>query len=183
MSDYVPLRDLAAELGVDRSGLRKWVLRQDVEIVRVRTAASKGQKTLAVSVEDADALRALRDSEGFGVSVNPTPDGGGFLYVVVPFPECAPRRVKLGFATDTDTRLAAYRTIAPTAQVVKAWSCHRTWETAATASITRMDCSLVGGEVFDCDDLDALVQRGDEFFAMMPREEQGHVAERAASGG
>jgi hypothetical protein len=51
---------------------------------------------------------------------------------------------------------------------LKKWPCKRTWEAAAIDCLTREDCQLILNEVFDCDDLQALIARGDAFFAQMP---------------
>ena len=168
MSEYVTLSELSTELGLDKSNLRKYVLRAGFDFVKVRTPESKAQLTLALTAEDAEAVRELRQEQGFCGTLRPIENGKGWFYVVQVIPEYDPNRVKLGFATDANTRLASHRTAAPTAVLVKAWPCRASWEVTAIASVTRDGCTLVANEVYTCDDPAALVARGDMFFAIMP---------------
>ena len=167
MSDYISLKQLAQELGLDRSNMRKYVLSKGLSPLRVRTPESKGQLTLALTLEDADSIRDWRAKEGFCSNV-PVENGDGFFYVIQLIPEFDPLRVKLGFTNNVDARLRSHRTAAPTAQVVKFWPCKRSWENAAIASITRLGCTLVANEVYSCADLNNLVERADAFFDLMP---------------
>lgn len=164
---YVTLKQLADELDIDRSHLRRYVLQKGLEPFKVRTAESRGQATLALNLADAETVRELRAQEGFTYDA-PVINGAGFFYVIQLVPDLAPNRVKLGFASDIDARLQAHRTSAPTAELVKAWPCKRSWEIAAIASVTRVECQSLSNEAFDCDDLNSLVLRCDEFFAIMP---------------
>jgi len=165
--DYVSLKELAQELDLDRSNLRKYALKKGFDLIRVRTPDSRGQPTLALSAADAESLREARESDGYNHQF-PIENGNGFFYVIRLVPEFAPNRMKLGFASNVNARLQAHRTAAPTAQLVKAWPCQKSWEVAAIASLTRQDCQLVANEVFDCNDVNELVTRGDGFFAIMP---------------
>jgi hypothetical protein len=36
-------------------------------------------------------------------------------------------------------------------------------------SVTRLDCRLILNEVFECDDPEALVERGNAFFSLLPQ--------------
>lgn len=171
MEDYRTIAQLATELGMDRSGLRKYAISNGFEFVRVRTLETRGQPTLALSVEQAERLSALRAVQGYSGSpsarIAPVVNAG-FFYVISLIPEFDPRRVKLGFAQDVQGRLGAHRTAAPTAQLVKSWPCRRSWESVAIESITRTECTQIGQEVFDCVDLDRLVMRAEAFFVVMP---------------
>jgi hypothetical protein len=82
-------------------------------------------------------------------------------------PEAIPNRVKIGFADNVQRRLAEHQTAAPTARVIKAWPCKRSWDYAAMDSITKEGCKLVPNEVFE-GDIDGFVERGEKFFALMP---------------
>lgn len=168
MESYVTLKHLALELGLDRSNMRKYVLQHGFVPVRVRTSTSRGQKTLALTNDDAQAVRNLRESQGFAKNSRPVSNGDGYFYIVQPDPELAPHRVKLGFTTEVSLRLNTYRTIAPAVRVVKAWPCKSSWELTAITSITREGCRKVGEEVYECDNLTSLIERGDEFFTLMP---------------
>lgn len=175
---YVTLKELAEEFGRDRSALRKWIqkhpsLKHEVKILRVRPIGNaSGMPSHAFSLADADRIRQARDEEGFGVSIgshlnNPMTSAGWF-YIVQPVPEFDEHRVKLGFAIDIKQRLDTYRTICPHVIVLKAWPCRPTWEHTAMTSITREGCTVLGQELFQCDDLASLVDRADAFFKLMP---------------
>jgi len=170
MGNYTALSDLAVELGLDRSNMRKYALKHGFEFRQVRTTTSRGQLVLALSPEDAEAVRELRQAQGFGVSGEKqgVVIGPGWFYTIQVVPDLDPLRIKLGFALDPFRRLDAYRTLSPTACILKTWRCQTAWEQAAIASITRCECESIGGEVFRCSDLKTLIVRGDNFFNLMP---------------
>jgi len=128
--------------------------------------------TLALTPEDAEAVRELRQNQGYDTTARkgkPVSDNGdGWFYIIQLVPELEAGRVKLGFASDVEARLGAHRTSAPTAELLKSWPCNRKWEAAAIASIARTDCEALSGEVFVVGDLDRLIGRGDAFFGIMP---------------
>jgi len=168
--EYVALRDLAQELGIDRSNLRKQILSSGLglDLRKIRTKDSKGQLTLALTSEDAEMFRAARERQGFSDKPKPVANGDGWFYVVQIMPDVEPRRVKLGFASDAQNRLNAFRTVSPSAELVKSWPCKRGWELTVIDSVTRYGCEWLGGEVFDCDDLESLVGNCEAFFLIMP---------------
>jgi hypothetical protein len=92
----------------------------------------------------------------------------GVFYVIQLVPELDSRRLKLGFAESLEQRLVQHRTAAPTAKVLQAWPCKRSWELTAIDALTSVGCRLILNEGFECDDPDALVQRGEAFFRMLP---------------
>ena len=173
-SDVILLKTLADELGLDRSNMRRYVIKNGVEFLRVRTLDSRGQLTLALTPEDAETIRELRRTQGYTakgrVGKPVLSDNGGWFYIIQLVPDLEAERVKLGYASDVGVRLTAHQTAAPTAALLKSWPCKRNWELAAIASITREDCKQLSGEVFIAGDLDFLVGRGDAFFAIMPEE-------------
>jgi len=168
--NFVTLKDLAQELGLDRSNLRKYVLSHGFEFAQVRTPESRGQMTLALTTEDAETIREMRAREGFvlGKIGTGSGSGNGWFYIIQVVPDLAPNRIKLGFSTNVDARLQAHRTAAPTASLIETWVCKRTWERAAMDSATKTDCQLIANEVFECGDIDNLVSRCEQFFALMP---------------
>ena len=170
MDEYVvTLADLAQELGLDRSNMRKYAIKHGFTLLSIRTKQSGNQLTLALSREDADAIRALRESQGFSPNDGAVVENGaGFFYVIKLAPDLSAKRIKLGFANNVQDRLAAHQCAAPTAILLQAWPCRRSWEVCAIASLTRVDCRLIANEVYDCGDVMELVRRGDEFFAIMP---------------
>lgn len=168
MSDIVLLKDLAEEMGLDRSNMRKYVLKEGLQPFKVRTPETRGQKTLALSKEDAGIVRALRKEQGF---LDPRPiidSGEGWFYIIQLVPYLKPERVKLGFTNNVRSRLQAHRTAAPTAEVVCVWPCKKAWEIAAIDCIVQKGCVSIGPEVFDCENLDNLLERANYFFGVMP---------------
>jgi len=166
--EYVSLKQLAADLGLDRSNMRKYTLRQGVEPHRRRTPDSRSQLTLAVSVTEAEFIRAKREEEGFLASSRSVSKEVGVFYVIRLIPELDPRRIKLGFADGLDSRLAQHRTAAPTAVIVKSWPCKRSWEIAVMDCLSACGCKLILNEVFECEDVDALVNKADKLFSVLP---------------
>ena len=170
----ITLRELAAELSMDRSHLRKFVLALGVEPGRVRLPEYGNQEMLAIDEADAERVRTARRESGFTnseiKSVRDVPIEG-FLYLVQLDPQSYPERIKLGFATRPEERLSDYRCSNPNAVLIKKWACKRTWEKAAIDCISADDaiCQHVGGEVFDAHDMPAVVGRGNAFFKMMPK--------------
>ena len=165
--EYVSVKQLAKEWGIDSSNARRYILAQGFSFLKQRTSTSASQLSNVLSPEDADTIRGIRESQGFmgKALVNHTE---GWFYVIQLVPDLDPLRVKLGFASDPGIRLQAHQTAAPTAVLVKAWPCERVWEQAAIDSVTRTGCKLIANEVFRCDDLDTLIGRCETFFDLMP---------------
>jgi excisionase family DNA binding protein len=89
----------------------------------------------------------------------------GAFYVVQLSPDVAPQRVKFGWAINPTSRLLAHRCAAPTARLIRSWPCVLQWEHRAIGEISSVGCRRVSNEVFDADDVDALVSRAEAFFA------------------
>ena len=165
---FVSLKQLAERFGLDRSNTRKYVLKLGIKPHKRRTHDSGGQLTLAVTPEEAQRVIGERETQGFTSSAKVVESETGVFYVIQLVPELDPKRIKLGFAVDLKQRLAQHKTSAPTAIVLKYWPCKRTWELTAMDSISCAKCRLILNEVFECDDLDALLHRGDQLFALLP---------------
>jgi hypothetical protein len=167
VEEFVSLKQLATELGLDRSNTRKYVLKSGVRPHKRRTPDSGSQLTLALTVEEADRIRAKRREEGFLGASKAVSKEAGYFYVIRLVPELDLRRVKLGFADDVGVRLAQHRTAAPTAVLVRHWPCKRSWEGTAIDCLAA-GCRLILNEVYECDDVDGLLNRGDQFFGLLP---------------
>ncbi len=164
---FVPLKHLADEFGMDRSHARRYVIKLGLTPHRRRTASSGGQLTLALTSGEAEMVRARRREEGFLGSSKPVETGVGVFYVIQLVPDLDSKHFKLGFAEDVSTRLAQHRTAAPTARVVKSWPRKRSWESTVMDALSAVGCRLILNEVFECDDLDALLKHGDALFALL----------------
>lgn len=169
MTEYISLKSLSEELKLDRSNLRKYVLKHGFTTYNIRTHDSRNQTTLALQLDDAESIRDLRKSQGFVKSNCPVDNNKGFFYIIQLVPELNPLRVKLGFATDVLTRLSAHQTAAPTAKLIKSWKCKRTWEIPAIECITQIECVHIANEVYECKNLYTLTERADNFFYIMPK--------------
>ena len=168
MADYITLKELSNKLSMDRSHLRKYILAKKIIPEKIRTVESRGQLTLAVTSAQAQSIVQARENEGFIQNVAVT-NGYGHFYIIKIIPEFDSRRVKLGFANNPEERLRAHKTVAPTAELVKAWACKKHWEGTVMDSVTREGCESIGGEVFNCDSVSELIKRCDEFFHIMPK--------------
>ena len=166
--EYVTLKALSVELGLDRSNMRKYVMNSGIEPDRRRTPDSGSQLTLTVSPDQADFIRRKRQQEGYGSGTPATVSDSGLFYVVQLVPELDPRRLKLGFTDNLTNRLSQHRTAAPTAIVLKSWQCKRSWEVTITDALTVKTCRLIQNEVFECESLDDLLSLADELFMILP---------------
>jgi hypothetical protein len=169
MSDeYISLKQLAGDLGMDRSHARRYVLNLGVNPVKRRTPESGGQLTLTVSAQEADFIRHTREEQGFLNSQKPVADETGFFYAIQLVPEFAPGRVKLGFADSVEQRLSQHRTSAPTARLLRSWPCRRAWERTAIDALSAIGGALVLNEVFEFAEIEEILRRGDDFFRLLP---------------
>jgi len=166
--DYVSIKDLAKRLGMDRSHARRYVMKLGYSFHKRRTADSGSQLTLCVTSAEADEIASQRADRGFTASTMVTISDVGVFYAIQLVPDLDPKRLKLGFAETLEQRLSQHRTAAPTARVLRAWPCKRTWELTAIDALTREGCRLILNEVFECDEPDTLVKRGDAFFSLLP---------------
>lgn len=166
--DYVSIKDLAKRLGMDRSHARRYVMKLGYSFHKRRTPESGSQLTLCVTSAEAEQITSQRQDKGFLASTVVAVSDVGVFYVIQLVPDLDPRRLKLGFAESLEQRLSQHRTAAPTARVLRAWPCKRPWELTAIDALTREGCRLILNEVFECDDPDRLVKRGDVFFSMLP---------------
>ncbi len=167
MQQFITLKELAEEMGIDRSHARRWILYQGFVFQKIRDQKS-GQLVNVLSENDAKKAIDLRNEQGFGndtISVN---DNKGYFYLIQLIPELDPSRVKIGFAVNVEQRLASHRTSAPTALLLHKWSCNRKWEQTIIDSITRIDCEALSNEVYQVKDVDELIERCNKLFALMP---------------
>ncbi len=175
-SGRVAIVDLADDLQVRKQWIFKITKRLGIQTGQRRDSERGNQLVAIVSARDADTIRreveasVRRGSDGSAASdeVIDLVSEGGFFYVVQLEPEHDPGRIKVGFTTDIDGRLRKHRCSAPFAICAKSWPCRRTWERAA------IDCVTAGlerlhTEVFRAESTADVVQRGDEFFDVMPK--------------
>lgn len=165
---YISIRHLAEQLGMDRSHARRYVLKLGFKPQKRRTADSGSQLSLTVTTEEAEAILRHRSDQGFTAEGKAVGSEAGVFYLIQLIPELDPNRIKLGFAIDMTDRLAQHRTAAPTAILLKSWPCKRTWETTVIDCLSVVACRHILNEVFECDNLDDLIRRGDDLFRILP---------------
>lgn len=86
-----------------------------------------------------------------------TQDSGeiGFFYAILLVPEFSKSRIKIGFTNNLQNRLSSHQCSAPTAELIKSWSCKRIWEGYLTDVVARHG-KCIRTEVFDVKKLDPL---------------------------
>ncbi|HJZ91604.1 MAG TPA: hypothetical protein VKE40_12085 [Gemmataceae bacterium] len=169
MDDFVSLAELAAELGLDRSHTRDCVRRSGIRPRKIRCPGSVTRYTLVLTHEEAECIRAAQ-CRG---SDDSTPDCGPGCFVVVRLvPDLDPRRIKVGFAHDVRARLAYLQMAAPTAALVKCWPCKQSWVGTVIDCVIAVGCTRISADVFECDDVNALVQRAGQLFSLLPTPRQ-----------
>lgn len=167
-TDYVSIKSLANELGMDRSLARKYVIKIGVKPHKRRTPDSSGQAALTVTTEEAEYIRNRRKDDGFTSDSIKVVSDIGVFYIIRLVPELDPNRIKMGFAEDINSRLSQHRTSAPTAQIVAFWPCKRSWEYTVMDCLSSYGCKLILNEVFECNDIDHLISVGNKLFEIIP---------------
>lgn len=167
-NEFMSMRELADKLKMDRSHARRYVINLGYKCHKRRTQDSAGQLALCVTTAEAEEIINRRKAQGFIESDVPVVSDVGMFYVIQLVPELDPKRLKLGFADSIGQRLSQHRTAAPTAKVLHAWPCKRSWELTVMDSLTRLNCRRILNEVFEGDDPTALVERGETLFSLLP---------------
>jgi hypothetical protein len=165
--EFISIKQLAAEIGMDRSHARRYVLSLGLTPTKRRTADSGNQLTLTVTASEADFVRKKREEKGFLGSSRSVENEIGSFYVIQLVPELDPRRIKLGFADDISQRLAQHRTSAPTATVLKAWPCKRSWEKTVIDALAFSRGKLILNEVYEFDDVEKMIEHGNQLFSLL----------------
>lgn len=168
-TEYVSLKSLSKELGMDRSHARRYVLGLGINPIKKRMSDSANQLSLAVTEEEAQKIRDHRKAKGYDGSVPTIETENGFFYVIALVPDLDHRRIKLGFANNVVDRLFQHRTAAPTAHIITHWPCKRSWEKVVIECLTAKSCKHILNEVFECSDIDSLAATGDRLFKILPK--------------
>jgi hypothetical protein len=90
----------------------------------------------------------------------------GHFYIIQLAPDVCPQRLKMGWALDPKRRISMHRIAAPSARLLGAWPCDREKERPTIRILSRSDCCAVAAskEVFDCENVPAMVARAERFF-------------------
>src|SRR5262245_42566690 len=134
MEDYITLVQLAAELGLDRTHTRECMLQSGIRPRKVWLSRTN-RLSLVLTHEEAERIRARQRGEAC-CEPNGKADGLGVFFVIGLVPDLDPNRVKVGFAYDVSARLSHLRTGAPTAVLLRSWSCKPAWQGAVLDGLT-----------------------------------------------
>lgn len=157
------LTEVAAILKMNKANLHRLVNKLKIHQVRYRSPLANNQMVNGI---DDEGLKRLKEYRAFGPSHDIATKFDSCFYVVQPCPDLSPLRVKMGFSDNIDQRLCQYRTICPTAKVLRTWECKREWEKAVIAQAVKKTYRRIGEEVFDVDDLNELLTRIDNIFSL-----------------
>jgi predicted GIY-YIG superfamily endonuclease len=124
--------------------------------------------TLTITNEEAALVKKYRSEQGFNYDGKIIEAESGYFYIIQLVPELDPKRIKLGYTNDLKDRLSQHKTAAPTAIIVKSWPCKRTWELTIMDSLSSVNCKHILNEVFECEDIAKLIERGDKLFDLLP---------------
>ena len=91
----------------------------------------------------------------------------GVFYLLLLEPDHDPGRFKVGFAVSLPERLRQLRCSAPFATVVGSWPCKSLWEKTAIECAS-CGCERLHTEVFRTVALETVIERCNQFFALMP---------------
>ncbi len=169
----IAVSEVAASLGKNKQHIFKVIDRLGIEKRLEKSAGARGQKIAYISADDFDRVREHVQSIG---AENATAfidsASSGVFYLIQLEPEHDPARFKLGFASNLDERLRSHKTAAPYSKVIKTWPCKLLWEKTAIESIAR-GCERVHTEVFRGETIEVILDRCEQFFALMPSLEGG----------
>lgn len=168
--DFVSIKEIASQVGLDRSSALKAIKRAGLRLHQHRFSDSGSQRAACLTQADAQLFVSMREQGGWQPGAKS--DGSaasdvGVFYAIALAPGLTPD-IKLGFTEDATRRLAEHRTAAPRAQLLGSWPCRRSWEGTAISSVTRSDCTFMGGECFAFADQGLAVERAAAFFALLP---------------
>jgi hypothetical protein len=169
MNEMIGIGEIAKRLNVDGTTIRRLIARES-DTLKLDIQRGKGDKLL-LTRDDADRLIASYEARRGPISAMAEDDAKydryGSFYIIQLVPEALPNRVKIGYADNVEQRLTEHHTAAPTAKLLKAWPCKRSWDYAAMDCITRERCKLVLNEVYE-GDINGFLERAEQFFALMP---------------
>ena len=163
----IAILEIAAQHGVRKQRIFKLVKRLQIEPVKQRSSDTKGQEASYITQDEYERLKPHLDGRVGQESATQSGTDAVF-YLLLPEPQCDPRRFKVGFATDVEERIRHFKTIAPHVELVRKWPCKALWEKTAIDCVTD-GCERLHTEVFRSEAIEKVIDRADRFFALMPR--------------
>ena len=173
--NLISVSDVADQHGKRKQTVFKILKRLGIQTNKIRKSSSGNQfvsyitqdEFRLVSNELNSTETGLSELSNVGITDNFTSAEQGYFYLIQLEPKFDPCRFKVGFAANMSDRLRALRCSAPFASVIKTWHCHRLWEKTAIDCVA-VECEQLHTEVFRAISLDTVIQRCDDFFALMP---------------
>lgn len=162
----IAIVDIARNHGVRPQTIHKIVKRLRINSVKVSSKSARGQKASHVTVDDSREIEQYLAQSGREEEARH--DSRGVFYLVLLEPELDPGRFKAGFSSDLDERMRSHKTVAPMLRIVKTWPCKPLWGRTAIDCVT-CGCERIYTEVFRTENIQEIVDRTDQFFALMPR--------------
>ena len=163
--------DAAEILGMQKQTLFKWLKRLNIDTIKEKSTAHRGQTISYISNLDLELIQRSIEKREIESSTNKTTRNTnvefGVFYLIQLEPEIDPGRFKLGFASNMNERLRDHRCSAPYAEIIETWECHVLWEKTAIDSVTQ-NCEKIHTEVFRSENIEEIKERCEAFFALMP---------------
>jgi hypothetical protein len=169
--------DLADQVGKRKQTIFKILTRLNIQTSKKRGANSRGQLIAYITSQEAQLVIAELNSRAETENTNiksRVADSSfsdaelGVFYLLALEPEHDPGPFKVGFATSLPERLQKHRCSAPLLKVIKHWPSKRLWEKTAIDAVT-FGCERIHTEVFRTASIDTIIERCDQFFALMPQ--------------
>ena len=169
--ELISILDIARQFGTRKQTIFKVLRRMGIEPTKLRSS-SNGNQLISYITQDelqrlSSELPSSRDRDEAESAGEIFSTEKGVFYLVQLEADHDPGRFKVGFAASLNERLRALRCSAPFATVVKSWDCRRLWERTAIDCVTA-GCERLHTEVFRTSSLQAVVEKCDRLFAMMP---------------
>lgn len=162
----ISLIEIADAHGKRRQSVHKLVNRLGMKTTKRKNSQAHGQAVSYIAATDYEELKRHFNGQ-VGRNDETVSDISSVFYIIQLEPDLDQGRIKVGFTTDIGERMRSHRTSAPFSTIVRTWPCKLLWEKTAIECITR-DCEQLHTEIFRTDNIDAVVDRANRFFGLMP---------------
>lgn len=167
----ISLRELARDLGKDRSSLRRAIIKKfGRQAFQKHNCSVTGQDILVLADHDAAIVRDYFRSGCDSHIQKPQKEVAsrpGVFYAIALVPELSEVRVKFGYTDSLAERVKAFSTTCPTLKVLATWECDRNLEAAALKAIdSNQETIRVGVEVFDVHNMESVIRVLDTLFSI-----------------
>lgn len=163
----ITINDLAKELSISASGLRKTLHCRHITVLSQRI---NNRRRILLSDEDAITVRAWYGSERKIVpppSINGTaPPSAMVVYVIQTAPDIKPERIKVGVSDALAARIADFKAICPTLLLRRTYLATFSHESVIHQMLANA-FTRVSEEVFDVSHIENGLKHIDGFFAFL----------------